>query len=150
MLIGLAIFVVALIGLGAIFVAFSGQEATFTPGSPEAAFQAYARAWEDGDLDTARAAMTESARATVPMRALEDQQLWSEEETARLWIDEVRPGDERTVLVVAVEHTYPAMFGSDRYVERVNVPMIREDGSWKIDRPMVGYQQWWDEGEDKW
>jgi hypothetical protein len=135
-LVGLAIAVAI---ITAIVVAVSRQDEVYPAGSPEAAFQAYLRAWDEGDTEAALAAFSERARKRVSTWEFRQAQGWADEEAARIWIDDVTERDGRVTLRLAIETVYGGLFGSERYTEHTRVTLVREDGGWKIDTPLVGY-----------
>ena len=41
-----------------------------------------------------------------------------------------------------MESTYGGLLRPERYREDMRIRMVREDGTWKIDTPLVGYHPW--------
>jgi hypothetical protein len=117
----------------------SRQDASYAPDSPEAASQGYLHAWDSGDPDGAYAALSDRARSRVPEREFRDVHRWPEEESARIWIDDVSGAGEQVTLAVTVESSNPGFLRSERYRDELRIRMVREDGAWMIDTPLVGY-----------
>lgn len=141
MVVSVAFALVALAILAGLLVA-SRQDASYAPSSPEAAFQGYLRAWDSGDPDGAYAALSDRARSRVPEREFRDVHRWSEEESARIWIDDVSGAGDQVTLAVTVESSHPGFLRSERYRDEMRIRMVREDGAWMIDTPLVGYHPW--------
>jgi len=135
--------VLALVAAAALIVSGDREDAVYPPDSPEAAFQGYAQAWDEGDTDTAWSVLTSSAQGRVSRRDFREANTWRDEEGYRIWIDDRSGTDERAVLHLTIETIYDAgLIGSGRYEESSRVTMVREDGEWKIDTPLVGYHRW--------
>lgn len=138
---------VTLVVLIALLFASTAREATFSAGSPEAAFAAYARAWEAGDADEARSYFTTEAASRVPSWAMRQADETTDEDV-RAFIQRVDVTDEGVVLILRVERSYQGLFSTERYDERVRVPMVEEAGAWRIARPLAGYQRIWFEKDE--
>ncbi len=143
-LMGLVLAVAAV--LLAVSVAILGGDqgdAEYAPGSPEAAFQDYVRAWDSGDIDGAWAALSDEAHDRVDEREYRDAARWRDEETARIWIDRVTGSGDRVTLHVTIETGYgPGLLGPDRYLDQTRVALVREDDQWRIATPLIGYYHW--------
>jgi hypothetical protein len=124
------------------FYASGARDASYAPGSPEAAFQRYAQAWDAGDTDAAYAALSVRAKARVPERDFREAIEWGDDGATRLWIDERSGTDDRVVLRLTVETSHGGLFSVERYRDHPRVTMIREDDAWKIDTPLIGYHSW--------
>jgi hypothetical protein len=139
----LSLLLLALLAGLAVVFALGQDDASYPADSPEAAFGTYARAWDEGDTEAAYAALSDRARATVPERSFNSENRWSDESISRIWVDGRTGTDERTVLALTIETSYSdGLLGSDRYRDDARVVLVREDGSWKIDTPLVGYFAW--------
>jgi|GEM_PF-2047608 len=140
---GIVALVLVLVAVAAIFLVNDQQDAEYAVGSPEAAFQDYARAWDSGDTDAAWAALTIRAQERVSEHEFRDANAWQAREAQRIWIDDRSGTDERVVLHLSIEHIYDGgLFGSDGDTEDARVTLVLEDGVWKIDTPLVGYYRW--------
>jgi hypothetical protein len=131
-----------LVAVVTVFYAMGRQDASYASESPEAAFQRYAQAWDAGDAETAYASLSARAKTRVPQRDFREAITWSGDEATRVWIDERTGTDDLAVLVLTVETSDGGWLGVDRYRDHPRVTLIREDGSWKIDTPLVGYHTW--------
>ena len=122
----------------------SRGEVTFPAGSPEAAFQAYYRAYQAGDLTTAYSYFSRGV-----------QQQLSREEYARLAAygpSMAPPGAiQRLTITGAVTHptgsatlyvTVEQVSGSGLNVSRFSydrqIWMVQEDGAWKVGEALLG------------
>lgn len=138
--------IVALVLGGAAVAAVSidgGREwVSYPPGSPEAALQRYASAWEAGDTATAWDAFTPGSRNRLSRREFQEANDWRGSERHRVWVDERSGTGERVTLHLSVETIYGnGLVGLARYTLRTRVTFVRQDDQWKIDTPLVGYQR---------
>jgi len=140
-LIGAIVALVLMVVAAATFLLVSDDEvATYPPGSPEAAYQEYAQAWEAGDVETAWEAFTTRAQGRISKSEFRDTNTWRGEEAMRIWIEHQTGTDDRAVLNLSIDFTYDGgLFGTDRHTESSRVTLLREDGEWKIDTPLVGH-----------
>ena len=136
-----AIVALALAGMAtAAIVLLSGQrEVTYAPDTPEAAVQAYIRAWDTGDTDAAYAFFSSRVQARVPEWEFRHAQTWSEEDSTRIWIDERREAGSGVILELTVERTYDGFLRPSRERDGMRLVLIRDDGAWRIDTPLLGY-----------
>jgi hypothetical protein len=138
-----AIVALVVLAIVALVLAAGREAAVYPTGSPEAAFQQYAAAWDAGDLDTAWGSLTLRAQGRLSEWEFRDANTWRDDEKHRVWIDERSGADDRVVLHLTIETIYDGgLFGSGRYEDASSVTMVREDGDWKIDTPLVGYSRW--------
>lgn len=141
-LIGIVVAVVLVVAVAAVTLVGARDEVEYQPGSPEAAIAAYAEAWDAGDIDTAYAALTTRAQARVPLYEFREVMTWDEDVPTRIWIEERTDYDERVVLDLSVETSYHGLFGADRDTHSLRVTLVRVDGTWRIDTPLVGIYSW--------
>ncbi len=135
--------IVVVLAVASIFLIGGEREAAYPAGSPEAAFQAYAGAWEAGDAETAWAALTAGAQTRVPWYQFIGANRARSDATRRVWIDDASGTDDRVVLRLSVETIHRGgLLGSSRYRDESRVTLLREDGAWKIDTPLTGYFVW--------
>lgn len=133
-----ALIVLAMVGLGT-----PQDDAAYAPDTPEAALQAYFRAWHDGDTETAWAALTERARARLPEEEYYAAGGWYDDDTpVRIWIADRTDRDDSVVLEIGIEVTWEGLLGPDRETHEQRVTMRREGGAWKVDTPMMGPYGW--------
>ncbi|MGH2456618.1 MAG: hypothetical protein ACRDHD_10235 [Candidatus Limnocylindria bacterium] len=136
--------IAALLLLAVVVVVLAGnrQAQEFPPGTPEAAMQAYLRAWDDDDLPAAYAYFSADVRDRA---SLEEYQAVARSygepsfdgPRRAVYIDGVDGSGDRVTLLLTVEERYGDAFGggSNRYERPVR--MVREDGEWKIDEPLI-------------
>lgn len=135
----MAIVIVA-VAVGAVLT-IEQQDAEYPAGSPEAAFQAYLRAWESGDADLAWAALSTRAQEQIPLDRFRSANARQPDDARSIWIDEVIRHDERVVLLLAVESlSEDGLLRRDRVRESARMTLVREDDDWKIDSPISGYR----------
>lgn len=140
---GIVAIVLVIVAAATLVLAAGREDASYPPDSPEAAFQGYARAWDAGDTEGAWDMLTTTAQGRVSKFEFRDANSWRGEEQQRLWIHDRSGTDERVVLHVTIETTGGGLlFGSGDWEETARVTMVREDGDWKIDTPLVGYYRW--------
>lgn len=142
LLAGLAI--VTLVAIAVIVaVALPDEPATYPAGSPEAAFQTFYQAWEAGDTDTAYAAMSSDVKRDITSdeyRQMDSEQSWQRDEDRRVVLLKSEVTGDRAVLDLRVDQFYQGGLGGDRYSYDRSVRLVREDGVWLIDEPLVGIE----------
>jgi hypothetical protein len=130
----------AAVATAAILLVDDEPNAGYPAGSAEAAFAAWARAWESGDVETAWAALTTRAREHTSPDAFRAANRRQSEFARRIWIDEVTADGERAVLYLSIETLADeGLFGSGRERKESRVTMSYEDDVWKVDTPTVAY-----------
>lgn len=140
---GIVAIVLVVVALVTFVLVNERGDTEYPSGSPEAAFQDYARAWESGDTDAAWAALTVGAQGRLSQYEFREANHWRGDEAQRIWIDERIDTDGRAVLHLSVETIYSGgLLGSDRYREDTRVTLVFDDDEWKIDTPLVGYNRW--------
>ena len=50
--------------------------------------------------------------------------------------------DDRVVLTLSVERTWDGLLGPDRDIQSLRLTLVRLDGEWHIDTPLVGLYPW--------
>ena len=117
--------------------------ATYPAGSPEAAFQAYYQAWETGDTDAAYASLSSDVRHDLTSgeyRRQDAEQSWQRDEDRRVMLLHSEITGDRAVLGLRVDQFREGGLGGDRYSSERSVRLVREDGVWLIDEPLVGIE----------
>ena len=139
-----AIAVIVLIAIAAatVMLASTREDATYEPGSPEAAVQAYAAAWQAGDADAAWDLLTPGAQARVQEFEFRRAASWEEDMPTRLWVDERHDYEGRVVLDLSLERTWDGLLGPDRDIQSLRLTLIQIDDAWRIDTPVVGFYPW--------
>jgi hypothetical protein len=118
------------------------EDSSYEPGSPEAAVQAYAVAWAAGDSDAAWQMLTSRAQSRVQQFEFRNAIRWDEEVPSRVWVDERRDFDDHVVLSLSVERTWDGLLGPDRDISPLRISLVKVDGEWHIDSPIVGFRLW--------
>jgi hypothetical protein len=114
--------------------------ADYPAGSAEAAFGAWARAWESGDAETAWEGLSTRAQERTSPDAFRAANRRRSELARRIWIDEVITDDERTVLYLSVEtFVDEGLLGSGRDRKDARVTMSFEEDVWRVDTPTIAY-----------
>ena len=132
--------VLVVLATAAILLVDREPEAQYPPGSAEAAFGDWARAWESGDVETAWAALTTSAREHTSPEAFRAANRRQSDVARRIWIDEVTADGERAVLYLSIETLVDeGLLGSGRERNDSRMTMSYEDDAWKVDTPTVAY-----------
>ena len=135
---------VALVGLavGVALLAPRGP-ASYEPGSPEAAFQAFYQAYEARDIEASYALFSPAVRATLPLdeyRRLEADFGWQHEEDLRVVLLGADVIGDRATLRLRIDRFSGGGFGGERYSESRSVRLVRADGDWLIDERLVGVE----------
>ena len=151
LMIGLAVAAVATIAIIADFVASSRPPVEYAVGSPEAAVQDYLRVWTDGDDEAALSAFSARVRADLTLadyRSMtSDFRRYQEPPsgpTRRVFIDRATITGEKATVDLTVEESWqggPLERNVNRSARRL--PLIREDGAWKIDEQLVWLDPGW-------
>lgn len=141
-LVGLAIAALIVI---AVVVALARPSAptTYPAGSPEAAFQGYYAAWENGDLEAAYSHLSPAVTADLSLaeyRRVDSEQAWQRSQDRRLVLTAVETTGDRAVLHVRLDQAISGGIGDQRYSEDRTVRLVRQAGTWMIDEPLVGIE----------
>ncbi len=142
LLVGAAIGTLIVIALIVVLVV-PDRPADYAPGSPEATFQSFYAAWEGGDTDAAYDALSAGVMADLDRneyRRLDAEQAWQRDQDRRLVLLGVDVTGERAVLHVRVDEFAGGGIGGGRYSFERSVLLVREDGEWRIDEPLVGIE----------
>ncbi len=142
-----AIGAIVLAAIVLVVVAGDRPAASFPPGSPQAAMQDYLAAWEAEDYLAAYAFFSAEAQDRVPLeefrRAAVDQRQYAypAEGRRRVFIDRVsEEGDRADVHLTVEEFSGDGGLGNNVYRSTRIIRMVREDGSWKFDEPLIGLE----------
>ena len=135
--------IVALVVLALVVaVAVPRQPTTYAAGTPEAAFQAFYKAWEDGDIDAAYGHLSSSVAADLTLaeyRRLDAEQSWQRGQDRRLVLLAADVTGDRATLRIRVDEASGGL-GGDRYSSERSVRLVRENDAWRIDEPLVGIE----------
>ena len=145
-LVGIAVGIAAVAVVAVVAVAFTAAQgpAEFPPDSPEAALQAYLEAYDEGDYEAAYGHFSADVQDQM---AFEEFERVAREygiyagESRRVLYDGVGrveiDGDETKTLQLTVEVSSGGGLAANPYSYQTEVPMVREDGAWRIDQPLV-------------
>ena len=136
--------IVALIALAMVVVlAVPKGPTAYDPGSPEAAFQAFYQAFEAGDVEGGYGLLASSVTDQMTLaqyRRLDSEQGWQRGEDRRVvLLGSDRTGD-RANLRLRIDQFSGGGLGSNRYSYERTIRLVREDGAWRIDEPIVGIE----------
>ncbi len=136
--------IVALIVVAVIVaVALPDSPTTYPAGSPEAAFQDYYEAWETGDTDEAYAHLSSNVTGDLTRdeyRRMDSEQSWQRQEDRRVVLLGSEVTGDRAVLELRIDQFYEGGLGGNRYSSDRSVRLVREDGVWYVDEPLVGVE----------
>jgi len=139
--IGVGIGVVAILAVAAVSLSAARDPDQFPADSPQAALQTYLQAFEDEDYEAAYASFSADVKRQLSLeefeRAATDYQQYATESPRVLYDGVETDGDERATLRLTVEASYGGVLFADRYSYPTEVRMVREDGAWRIDQPLV-------------
>jgi len=135
--------IVALVVLALVVVlAVPRQPTTYAAGTPEAAFQAFYKAWEDGDLEAAYGHLSSNVARDLTLaeyRRLDAEQSWQRDQDRRLVLMGADVSGERATLHIRIDERAGGL-GGDRVSSERSVRLVREDDAWRIDQPLVGIE----------
>jgi hypothetical protein len=136
--------IVALIALALIVVlAVPRGPTAYVPGSPEAAFQAFYQAFEAGDVEGAYELLGSSVTDQVTLaeyRRLDDDQGWQRDQDRRVLLLGADVTGDRANLRLRIDEFSQGGLGGNRYSSERTIRLVREDGAWLIDEPIVGIE----------
>lgn len=142
----IAAIVIGLVVLAVIVVLVASRPpATYPAGSPEATIQGYLAAGEQGDPETAYAFFSRSVRNAMTIdayrRAWADH-AWEREQERRVVLEETELHDDARATIHLRIDVFSGgdLFGSSRYTYERSIGLVRENGSWRIDEPLVGLE----------
>jgi hypothetical protein len=139
---------VGLIAIGLV-VAFVGNRPTPTaavdPAAPVGVVTGYVSAVRASDADTAYGLLSRAAQSAVPLdkyRASFSTARVDNNQQTRLLINPLKQSGERAEVAVTII-TYTTRndpFSSGSYSQELIVPLVLEDGRWRISQPLEPYQ----------
>lgn len=130
----------------ALVLARGDRQATYPPGSPEAAYQAVLTAWAAGDRDAVYDALSSTVQASWTREQYrgETSMRYVGGEDAAVSIERATVDGDRATLRVAVERIYRAGLQDTRSRNVFEVRLVREAGVWRIDQRMTSPTEgWW-------
>jgi hypothetical protein len=139
----IAVVVLALVAGAVVAVlALSPGESHFAPGSPEAAFQQYLDAYESRDFRSAYDFFSAATQRQMSVDEYVSRARLSGnapfDENQRILIGRVEHHDSAVTLHLAIEHVSGTGLQIDRSSYEQTVPLVQEQGAWKIDELLLG------------
>jgi predicted lipid-binding transport protein (Tim44 family) len=137
--------VLALLVAGAVVVLLAGARSptAFPADSPQAAMQRYLAAWDDRDYATAYGLFSSRVQERGSLAAFERAAKsggvgGSPDITQAVLIDGAEIDGNEATVHLTVEERYRDELTIDTFRSPREVLLVREDGSWKIDQPLLG------------
>jgi hypothetical protein len=134
--------IVALIALALVVVlAVPNGPTAYDPGSPEAAFQRFYQAFEAGDVNGAYELLGSSVTnqlTAAEYRRLDADHGWQRDQDRRVLLLGVDLTGDRAKLRLRIDEFSQGGLGGNRYSTERTIRLIREDGAWLVDEPIVG------------
>ena len=136
--------IVGLVAVAVVIVLLADRRAPqdFPPDSPEAAIQAYLRAFEDRELETAYDHFSAAAQQRMTFAEFESgESQWragqgTEVTHVALIANSTVEGTEATIELI-VETTYDGGLENNTYRDEREVLMTLEDGAWRFVDPLI-------------
>ena len=141
--IGGGVVALVVVTLAVVLLTDSGGPTSFGPDSPEAALQAYIAALEDGNTDAAYAAFSSDVRSRVSSQALErelDIRDGGGRPDTRYLLTAASVDGATARVTVTAEEFYEDGLGGSTNRNDYEIRLIREDGAWHIDEPLVWFE----------
>ena len=136
--------IVALIALALVLVlAVPKGPTSYEPGSPEAAFQKFFQAFEAGDLDGAHALFSSSIKTQLTLAEysqVEAEHSWQRDEDRRVVLLRTDVTGDRASLQLRIDQFNGGGLGAARNSYERTIRLVRENGAWLIDEPIVGVE----------
>ena len=139
--------VVAIVALTAValvlVLAVPSGSTTYDPGSPEAAFQRFHRAFEVGDLEGAHALFSSGIKEQLTLpeyRRVDAEHGWQRDEDRRVVLLRTDVTGDRASLHLRIDQFNGRGLGAARNSHERTIRLVRENGAWLIDEPIVGVE----------
>jgi hypothetical protein len=131
----------------AVVLVLGGREPTSFPAdSPAGVVQRHLAAFEDGDLEAAHAFFSSEVRSEMDVDAYEqvarEYGMYPDDISRRVLFDRTDAEADRATVHLTVEEYYGGgpLGGGETYRSSRQVRLVREDGTWHIDEPIVGIE----------
>jgi len=138
--VALGVVALAVVTIVVVLLAGGREAAQFPADSPEAAFQAYLAAYDEGDLEAAHAYFSAAVREQMDrgayQRAVDSWGVGTEPDRTVLFDSTTGTGD-RVQIHLIVEEFYGDGLSGDTYRSPRDVRLVREDGEWRIDQALI-------------
>ena len=140
--------IVALLAItaGAVLLLGNREPTSLPADSPEGAVQRHLAAFEDGDFEAAHAHFSSEVREEMDLDAYEqltrDYGGFPTDTSRRVLFDRTETDGDRSRVHLTVEEYYGGgpFGGGETYRSPREIRLVREDGEWRIDEPIVGIE----------
>jgi len=136
--------IVALIAIALVLVAaVPNGPTTYDTGSPEAAFQKFFQASETGDLDGAHALFSASIKKQLTLpeyRRVDAEHALQRDQDRRVVLTGTDVDGDQASLHLRIDQFDGGGLGSSRNSYERTIRLVRENGAWLIDEPIVGIE----------
>ena len=136
--------IVGLIALAVVLViAVPDRPPTYDPGSPEAAVQGFLQAYEEGDIDGAYALLSTRIKADLTLneyRRVDSEVSWQRDDDRRVVLVRSDVSGDQASVHLRIDQFSGGGLGNTRYSEDRTIRLVREDGAWLIDEPILGFE----------
>ena len=135
--------IVGLVAVAVVIVLLAERRAPqdFAPGTPEATIQAYLKAWDSGDFETAYAQFSNVARAQLSLQRFEnasnDWRANRGDASTAVLIGRSNVNGTGATVTVIVETSYGDGLANNTYREERELLLVLEDGAWRLARALV-------------
>lgn len=140
--------IVGIVAIAAAAVLLLGgrEPASLPADSPEGVLQRHLAAFEDGDFEAAHAYFSNEVRSEMDVDAYErltrDYGMFPTDTSRRVLFDRTETDGDRARVHLTVEEYYGGgpFGGGETYRSPREIRLVREDGAWRIDEPLVGVE----------
>ena len=140
--------ILALVAIAAAVVLLLGgrEPESFPADSAEGVVQRYLAAFEEGDLEEAHASFSSEVRSEMDLDAYEqatrDYGMFPPDSSRRVLFDRTDTDGDRARVHLTIEEYFGGgpFGGGETYRSSREIRMVREDGSWRIDEPLIGIE----------
>jgi hypothetical protein len=140
--------ILALVAIAAAVVLLLGgrEPESFPADSAEGVVQRHLSAFEEGDLEAAHTYFSSEVRSEMDLDAYEqvarDYGMFPPESSRRVLFDRTEADGDRARVHLTVEEYFGGgpFGGGETYRSPREIRMVREDGSWRIDEPLLGVE----------
>lgn len=141
--------IVALVAITAVVVLLLGsrEPASLPADAPEGVVQRHLAAFENRDFEAAHAYFSSEVRAEMDVDAYEqltrEYGIYPDEISRRVLFDRTEADGDRATVHLTVEEYYGGggpFGGGETYRSSREIRLVREDGAWRIDEPLVGFE----------
>lgn len=142
--------IIAVVAITAAVVLMLGgrEPASFPADSPEGIVQRYLAAFEEGDFEAAHAYFSSEVQSELDLEAYEQMTreygFFPGDTSRRVLFDRTETDGDGATVHLTVEEYYgggTTLFGGgETYRSPRQIRLVREEGEWRIDEPLVGVE----------